>query len=162
MDQQTEDQRWMAAAMRLAAQAAENGEVPVGAIVVVRGEVVGKGFNRPISGCDPTAHAEIEAIRDAAARLGNYRLVDAKLYVTLEPCTMCAGAMVHARIGELVFGATEPKAGVAVSRAQFFAHSWLNHRVQVRGGVLAEQCSEQLSAFFRARRAQKRNERLQN
>jgi len=134
---------------RLAANA---GEVPVGAIVVLDDEIVGRGFNHPVSASDPTAHAEIAALRDAAARVGNYRLTGAALYVTIEPCLMCAGALVHARIGTLVFGAPEPKAGAIVSRMRALEHEALNHRVMVVGGVLEEECREVVQAFFRARR----------
>jgi tRNA(Arg) A34 adenosine deaminase TadA len=119
---------------------------------VLDGQVVGRGFNCPISRHDPSAHAEMVAIRDAALRLQNYRLPGSTLYVTLEPCSMCAGLIVHSRIQRVVYGTTEPKAGVAVSRGQFFDQAFLNHRVLVEGGLLAEQCSEMLSQFFRQRR----------
>ena len=151
-----EDERWMAEALALAERAAALGEVPVGAVVVRAGEVIGQGWNQPISGMDPTAHAEIMALRDAARRVGNYRLLDADLYVTIEPCTMCAGAIVHARIRRVVFGASEPKAGALESRQQLFDEPWLNHRVLWQGGVLAEACSRKISAFFRERREKKR------
>ncbi|NRP15497.1 MULTISPECIES: tRNA adenosine(34) deaminase TadA [unclassified Marinobacterium] len=155
-----DDQYWMRQALELAAQAGEHNEVPVGAIVVLDDQVIGRGFNRPISGCDPSAHAEIQALRDAANRLENYRLVDATLYVTIEPCSMCAGAIVHSRIKRLVFGALEPKAGVATSQAQFFVQPWLNHRVEVQGGLLADECSSMISDFFARRRDEKRQARL--
>ncbi|NRP27809.1 tRNA-specific adenosine deaminase [Marinobacterium sp. xm-d-420] len=155
-----DDQYWMRQALELAAQAGEHNEVPVGAIVVLDDQVIGRGFNRPISGCDPSAHAEIQALRDAANRLENYRLVDATLYVTIEPCSMCAGAIVHSRIKRLVFGALEPKAGVAISQAQFFVQPWLNHRVEVQGGLLADECSSMISDFFARRRDEKRQARL--
>lgn len=142
----------MRRALALADLAAERGEVPVGAVVVRDGELLGEGFNQVISAADPTAHAEIVALRDAARAVGNYRLPGARLYVTLEPCTMCAGAMVHARIAELVFGAREPRAGVICSRAEQFDVPWYNHRVNWRGDILAEQSSARLQAFFRARR----------
>lgn len=142
--------------MTLAERAAELGEVPVGAVLVRDGEVIGEGWNQPISGCDPTAHAEILALRDAARRVENYRLIDATLYITIEPCTMCAGAIVHARVARVVFGATEPKAGTAVSNGQLFDQPWMNHRLEYEGGVLAEECSAQISAFFRKRRAQQK------
>ncbi len=125
-------------------------------MVVRDGEIIGRGWNHPISGCDPTAHAEIQALRDAAARVGNYRLIDCDLYVTIEPCTMCAGAIVHARIRRVVFGALEPKAGAVCSRGELFAQPWLNHHVQWQGGVLEERCSARISAFFRHRREQKK------
>lgn len=124
----------------------------MGAVLVLDGKVVGRGFNCPISRHDPSAHAEMVAIRDAALRLQNYRLPGSTLYVTLEPCSMCAGLIVHSRIQRVVYGTTEPKAGVAVSRGQFFDQAFLNHRVLVEGGLLAEQCSEMLSQFFRQRR----------
>lgn len=143
-------------ALALADQAAAQGEVPVGAVVVLDGQIIGKGFNRPISGCDPTAHAEIEALRDAAQTVGNYRLPEADLYVTLEPCSMCAGAIVHARIRRLIYAASEPKAGVVASQQQFFQQDFLNHRVEVCGGVLAEESAKRLQAFFRERRERKR------
>ncbi len=143
-------------ALALAERAAEAGEVPVGAVVVLDGEVIGEGWNRPISGHDPTAHAEIMALRAAARAVANYRLVDAQLYVTIEPCTMCAGALVHARIRRLVFGAQEPKAGAVISNARVFDQPWLNHRIDYCGGVLADACSARIGAFFRQRRAQKK------
>ncbi|NRP57330.1 MULTISPECIES: tRNA adenosine(34) deaminase TadA [unclassified Marinobacterium] len=155
-----DDQYWMRKALELAAQAGEHNEVPVGAIVVLDDQVIGCGFNRPISGCDPSAHAEIQALRDAANRLENYRLVDATLYVTIEPCSMCAGAIVHSRIKRLVYGALEPKAGVATSQTHFFDQPWLNHRVEVQGGVLADECSSMISDFFARRREEKRQAKL--
>ena len=158
-DQESKDLVFMRQALALAERAAEAGEVPVGALVVLDGQVVGEGWNRPISGHDPTAHAEIMALRDAAARVGNYRLPGAELYVTIEPCTMCAGAIVHARIGRVVFGATEPKAGAVVSNAHTFDQSWLNHWPDYQGGVLADECSARISAFFRARREARRREK---
>lgn len=132
----SQDERFMQEALALAAEGAALGEVPVGAVVVHDGQVVGRGFNCPISRHDPSAHAEMVAIRDAAQALENYRLVGATLYVTLEPCSMCAGLIVHSRIARVVYGATEPKAGVAISRGQFFEQAFLNHRVLVEGGVL--------------------------
>ena len=125
MDQETRDQAFMRHAQVLAARAAELGEVPVGALVVLDGVVIGEGWNRPISSHDPTAHAEIMALRQAADKVGNYRLVGAELYVTIEPCTMCAGAIVHARIARVVFGATEPKAGAVVSNGCVFDQTWV-------------------------------------
>ena len=130
------------------------GEVPVGAVLVHQGEVLGAGFNCPISTADPSAHAEMVAIRAAALQLANYRLPGSTLYVTLEPCSMCAGLIVHSRIQRLVYGTREPKAGVAVSRGEFFTQDFLNHRVLVEGGVLAEQCAAELREFFRLRRLQ--------
>lgn len=154
-----DDIQWMKRALQLAQKAADADEVPVGAVVVLDGEVVGEGWNQPISGHDPTAHAEIMALRDAARRVGNYRLSGAALYVTIEPCTMCAGAIVHARVSRLVFGATEPKAGAVVSNVQLFDQQWLNHWPEYEGEVLAEQCREVISAFFRRRRAEKKSEK---
>ena len=142
----------MQLALQLAAQAAANDEVPVGAVVVRDGELLGQGFNQVISAADPTAHAEIIALRDAAQKVGNYRLSGATLYVTLEPCTMCAGALVHARIAELVFAAREPRAGVVCSSCQILNEPWYNHKVNWQEGVLAEESSAMLRAFFRARR----------
>ena len=153
MEKVSDDERWMAEALALARLGAAVGEVPVGAVVVHEGRIVGRGYNSPIGRTDPCAHAEILALRDAARSLGNYRLVDCDLYVTLEPCTMCAGAMVHSRIRRLIFGATEPKAGAVVSRDRALEHEYLNHRVEAVGGVLAPECSLMLSVFFRRRRA---------
>jgi tRNA(adenine34) deaminase len=146
------DTDFMRHALSLARQAADRGEVPVGAVLVRGSEVIGEGANRPIHSHDPTAHAEIIALRDAAQRVGDYRLNESTLYVTLEPCIMCASALVHARVSRVVFGAWDPKAGGAGSIADIFAIPALNHRVDVFGGVLAEECGELLSAFFRARR----------
>ncbi len=146
------DHYWMRRALRLAEQAGREGEVPVGAVLVKGGRVVGEGWNRPIAGCDPSAHAELEALRDAGKRLGNYRLCDTTLYVTLEPCTMCAGAIIHARVGRLVFGAYDPKTGAAGSVFDVLTCDRYNHRVECQGGVLAARCSELLTRFFRARR----------
>lgn len=142
-------------ALALAAQGAALGEVPVGAVLVQQGEIVGRGFNCPISTHDPSAHAEMVAIRAAAQQVANYRLPGSTLYVTLEPCSMCAGLIVHSRVQRVVYGASEPKAGVAASRGQFFAQEFLNHRVLVEGGVLQEACSTLLSDFFRQRRQKK-------
>lgn len=157
-----EDKYWMTRALQLAGQAAAKGEVPVGAVVVLDGKEVGAGFNAPISGCDPTAHAEIRALRDAAARVGNYRLPDATLYVTLEPCTMCVGAIVHGRISRLVYGASEPKAGAIESARRTLEEPHLNWDVTAVGGVLSGQCSQVISEFFSRRRAQIRRLRKQN
>ncbi|MCJ8168978.1 tRNA adenosine(34) deaminase TadA [Atopomonas sediminilitoris] len=150
----SQDEHFMRLAMAQAAEGASLGEVPVGAVLVKAGEVIGVGFNQPISLHDPSAHAEVQAIRRAALAEHNYRLPGSTLYVTLEPCSMCAGLLVHARIARVVYGATEPKAGVAVSRGQFFSQDFLNHKVLVEGGVLAAECSEMLSAFFAQRRRQ--------
>ena len=148
----TIDEAPMREALRLAAQAAAVGEVPVGAVVVRDGVIIGRGYNRPISGVDPTAHAEIVAIRQAAAYCGNYRLTGAELYVTVEPCTMCAGALVHARIARLVFGTREPRAGAVVSTAQVLSAPGLNHRVEVSEGVLGDEAQRLMQEFFRERR----------
>ncbi|WP_137819518.1 tRNA adenosine(34) deaminase TadA [Pseudomonas sp. 2FG] len=148
----SQDQHFMREALALAAEGASLGEVPVGALLVQDGEIIGRGFNCPISRHDPSAHAEMVAIRAAAQSLENYRLLGSTLYVTLEPCSMCAGLIVHARIKRVVYGATEPKAGVVQSRGQFFTQDFLNHRVLVEGGVLAQECSTMLSEFFKARR----------
>jgi len=147
-----EDIRHMRTALAQALRARELGEVPVGAVIMLDGEIVGAGFNQPISAQDPTAHAEIMALRDAGRRLGNYRLPGATLYVTLEPCAMCCGAMLHARLARLVFGARDPKTGAAGSVIDLFAEARLNHHASVRGGVLAEECGALLSDFFAARR----------
>ena len=143
---------FMRAALEQARLASNAGEVPVGAVVVLDGTIVGRGFNRPISAVDPTAHAEIVALRDAAARLGNYRLAGSTLYVTIEPCLMCVGAMVHARVGTLVFGALEPKAGAVVSSCRAHELPSLNHRIEVAGGVLEEDCRAIIQEFFLTRR----------
>ncbi len=151
-----EDAFWMAKALELACTAEAASEIPVGAIVVLEGEIIGRGFNSPIHNCDPTAHAEIQAIRDACRHMNNYRLPGATLYVTLEPCSMCAGAIVHSRIARVVYGATEPKSGVIESQQVFFEQDFLNHKVDASGGVLADQASSQLSNFFQYRREQKK------
>ncbi len=142
----------MRRALVLAGKAREEGEVPVGAVVVMNGEIIGEGWNRPLGNHDPTAHAEIEALREAGRRVSNYRLVGATLYVTLEPCAMCAGAMVHARITRLVFGAADPKAGAAGAVFDIVRSPLLNHQVTVDGGVLAVECGDLLREFFRSRR----------
>lgn len=146
------DERWMEEALRLANFAAVAGEVPVGAVVVSDGRIVGRGWNRVIASQDPCAHAEIEALREAARTLGNYRLSGCQLYVTLEPCAMCSGAIIHARIARLVFGARDPKAGAAGSAMQVVNHPKLNHRIEVTEDVLGGRCMEILQAFFRERR----------
>jgi len=150
------DEDFMREALRLAEQAAQAGEVPVGAVVVKDGEIIGRGSNAPISRHDPTAHAEIAALRDAAQRVGNYRLVGCELYVTLEPCVMCVGAMFHARIGRVVFGASDPKTGAAGSVLDLFGEERLNHHADIQGGVLAQECGKVLSDFFAMRRAQQK------
>lgn len=147
------DQGFMRAALDLAREAAAADEVPVGAVLVVDGEIVGRGFNQPILRHDPTAHAEIMAIRDASARLGNYRLPGSTLYVTLEPCVMCSGAIMHARVERVVFGARDPKTGAAGSVIDLYGEDRLNHHAEIEGGVLAEECGALLSAFFAARRS---------
>ena len=147
-----DDAGWMREALAEARRAGADGEVPVGAVVVRDGAIVGRGRNRPIGSTDPTAHAEIEALRAAAINLGNYRLPGAVLYTTIEPCLMCAGALVHARVARLVYGAAEPKAGAVASAAQVLGEPWINHRIEVVGGVLAEQCAALLVRFFAARR----------
>ncbi|MGD8275583.1 MAG: tRNA adenosine(34) deaminase TadA, partial [Thiohalocapsa sp.] len=148
-----QDQAWMQQALRLAAMAAAEDEVPVGAVVVRDGEVLGEGWNRPIAAHDPTAHAEIQALRAAAARVGNYRLTGAELYVTLEPCPMCAGAIVHARIARVIYGAPDPKGGACGSVFDLLpSDDRFNHRTACEGGVLAAESGDLLRAFFAARR----------
>lgn len=146
------DIEWMHHALTLARRAEQQGEVPVGAVLVQNNEMIGEGWNCPIAISDPTAHAEIQAIRAASQYLGNYRLVGTTLYVTLEPCAMCAGAIIQARIERLVFGAFDPKGGAAGSILSVLPGDRLNHRVESQGGVLAEPCGMIISAFFRARR----------
>jgi len=146
------DDAFMRRALELARQGQAEGEVPVGALVVLDDEIIGEGWNRPITAADPTAHAEIQALRAAARAMGNYRLAGARLYVTLEPCAMCVGAMFHARIARVVFGARDPKTGSAGSVIDLFAETRLNHHATVVGGVLAEESGALLSAFFAARR----------
>ena len=146
------DENWMRRALALAQRARDAGEVPVGALVVAEGKVIGEGWNRPISASDATSHAEIEAIRAACRELRNYRLVGATLYVTLEPCAMCIGAIFHARIARVVFGAPDPKTGAAGSTINLFAEARINHHATVEGGVLAQECGELLRAFFASRR----------
>lgn len=147
-----QDELWMQEALRCAQRALEAGEVPVGAIVIHQGRIVGRGFNRNILDRDPAAHAEIVALREAGAALGNHRLSGCDLFATIEPCAMCAAAMVHARIRRLAYGADDPKAGAVHSIMRVLNHPALNHRVEVRGGVLAGQCAEILQEFFRGRR----------
>jgi tRNA(adenine34) deaminase len=147
-----QDELWMEEAIRCAQRALEIGEVPVGAVVVCGGNVVGRGWNRNLADNDPTAHAEIVALRDAGIHIGNHRLADCELFATIEPCAMCAGALVHARIRRLVYGAEDPKAGAVRSVLQVINHPQLNHRMDVRGGVLAGRSAEVLQEFFRGRR----------
>jgi len=142
----------MRLALELGREARRRGEVPVGAIVVLDGAVIGEGFNQPIGANDPTAHAEIVAMRDAAARIRNYRLTGASLYVTIEPCQMCVGAMIHARIARVIYGAREPKAGAIESAMRAHEHPSLNHRMEATGGVLESDCRELIQEFFTERR----------
>jgi tRNA(adenine34) deaminase len=146
------DELFMQEALRDAQRALEMGEVPVGAVVVCDGNILAHGWNRNLTGNDPTAHAEIVALREAGAIVGNHRLSDCDLFATIEPCAMCAGALVHARIKRLVYGADDPKAGAVHSVIQVLNHPQLNHRMEVKGGVLAGQCAEMLQSFFRAKR----------
>jgi tRNA(adenine34) deaminase len=152
LEQAQIDSRFMMRALELARTAESAGEVPVGAVIVKDGVIVSEGWNRPIGANDPTAHAEVIAMRAAAEALQSYRLLGATLYVTLEPCAMCAGAMVHARIKRLVFAATDPRAGAAGSIFNIAQHAALNHRLEVCGGVMAEECAAELRKFFVARR----------
>lgn len=153
MNELQTNELWMQEALRAAQRALEAGEVPVGAVVVHDGKIVGRGFNRNIADSDPTAHAEVVALREAGAAIGNHRLGDCDLFVTIEPCPMCAGAMVHARIRRLVYGADDPKAGAVHSAMQVVNHPSANHKIEVRGGVLAGKCAKLLQDFFKARRA---------
>lgn len=146
------DTAYMQEALKLAAQAAAAGEVPVGAVVVKDGIIVGRGYNQPIAGTDPTAHAEIMAMRDAGKTLGNYRLANCDLYVTLEPCIMCSGAIMHARIRKVVYGARDPKTGACGSAIDLFAQAHLNHHAEVKGGMLADEAVALLRDFFSRRR----------
>ncbi len=146
------DELWMEEALRAAQRALEANEVPVGAVVVRSGQIVGRGWNRNISDSDPTAHAEIVALREAGAAIGNHRLAECDLFATIEPCAMCAAALVHARIKRLIYGADDPKAGAVHSVMQVLNHPRLNHRVEVRQGVLAGRCAELLQTFFKSRR----------
>lgn len=150
------DEMWMEEALREAARAQALGEVPVGAVVVCAGQIVGRGGNRNLADTDPTAHAEMVALRQAAQALGNHRLLECEMYATLEPCPMCAGALVLARLRRLVYGADDPKAGAVRSVLQVLNHPGLNHAMQVEGGVLAGRCGEMLQAFFRGRRAEQK------
>ena len=150
------DTFFMKRALELSQSAADYGEVPVGAVIVYDGEIVGEGYNQPISSCDPTAHAEVVAMRRACATLNNYRLTGCELYVTIEPCTMCVGAMVHARIKRVIFGALEPRAGALQSQFQLMENSSYNHSIAWNGGVLAEQCAAMMADFFRQKRSIKK------
>ena len=152
-----DDESLMAAALEEAHRAREAGEVPIGAVVAVDGEIVGRGFNQPIASGDPTAHAEIVAIREAARRVGNYRLTGARLCVTIEPCLMCVGALVHARIGALVYGAAEPKSGAVVSTVRAGELPGLNHRIEAVSGVREDECRALMQAFFKERRSSPRS-----
>jgi tRNA(adenine34) deaminase len=147
-----QDETFMQAALDEARLAASAGEVPIGAVVVKQGEIIARGQNRVLRDVDPSAHAEIVAMRAAAYAIGNYRLLDCELYVTLEPCAMCAGAMIHARLARVVYGAADPKAGAAGSVLEVLNHPKLNHKMALNSGILAEKCSEILKDFFRARR----------
>ena len=142
----------MQQALILAREAEKLGEVPIGAVLVKDGEIIGRGMNRTIMDCDPTAHAEIVALRDAAKNIANHRLVDTQLYVTLEPCTMCAGALIHARVSSLIYGAMEPKAGAIVSSATVLKNASLNHEIQVIDNICREECSELMTGFFSKKR----------
>ena len=152
-DSSPSDELWMEEALRCAQRALEMDEVPVGAIVVCDGKIIARGWNRNIADADPTAHAEIVALREAGATVGNHRLGDCELFVTIEPCPMCAGAMVHARIKRLVYGSDDPKAGAVRSVMQVLNHPQLNHELEVRGGVLAGRSAELLQTFFKKRRS---------
>ena len=151
-NERSEDERWMCRALELARFAEQSGEVPVGAVLVRDGESIGEGWNQPIAALDPTAHAEIVALRAAARTVKNYRLPDTTLYVTLEPCAMCAGAIVHARVKRVCYGAPDPKLGCGGSICDLFAAPGLNHRTNVVSGVLSDECAAQLRGFFQARR----------
>ena len=151
-----QDEQFMQAAIEQAKLADKKNEVPVGAVVVLDGQIIGRGFNQPISACDPSAHAEVMALRDAAKHIQNYRLINADLYVTVEPCTMCSGAIVHGRIRRVIYGTTEPKAGMAESQGNIFTVPYFNHKVEVMGGVLAQECTDVIQAFFKRRREEKK------
>ncbi|WP_338110718.1 tRNA adenosine(34) deaminase TadA [Rosenbergiella nectarea] len=155
-----DDEKWMRHAIQLAQRAYTLGEVPVGAVLVHHDQVIGEGWNLPINDHDPTAHAEIMAIRQGGQTLENYRLLETTLYVTLEPCVMCAGAMIHGRIGRIVYGASDAKTGAAGSLIDILRHPGMNHQPIISGGVLAEECGTLLSDFFRQRRAEKKAARL--
>lgn len=148
----TDDMKWMRHALMLAERAEQEGEVPVGALIVRKGELIAEGWNQPVLSHDPTAHAEVMALRAAGVAEKNYRLLDTTLYVTLEPCVMCAGAIIHARVGRVVYGATDPRVGAAGSAFSLLGSDQFNHLVQVEGGVLADECGDLLRRFFKARR----------
>ena len=149
-----DDAGWMQLALEQASQAAQAGEVPVGALVIKDGQIVGRGHNRNLLDNDPSAHAEIIALREAGARLKNHRLTGCQIFVTIEPCPMCAGALVHARVSRLVYGASDPKAGAVTSVLQVLTHPGLNHKMEVKSGVLERECSDILQKFFREKRKQ--------
>lgn len=155
----SDDQFWMREALLEARKGWEKNEVPVGAVVVRNDEIIARAHNQPISGCNPVAHAEILALQAAAKTISNYRLTDCDLYITLEPCTMCAGAIIHSRVRRVIYGAPEPKAGAAVSATQVFEQLQMNHRVEVFAGVLEQECRVMISDFFRARRQQIKEEK---
>ena len=155
-EQQALDLFWMQHALELAQRAESEGEVPVGAVLVLDEQVIGEGWNRPITDNDPTAHAEIMALRSAAKKLDNYRLLETTLYVTLEPCIMCSGAIIHSRVKRVVYGALDPKAGAAQSAFKILGTDKLNHQVNVDGGVLAKECGEILTTFFQKKRHEKK------
>ena len=159
-DQELIDQKWMKQALQLAQEAQRLDEVPVGAVLVKGGEVIGEGWNQTISACDPTAHAEVVALRDAAKRLNNYRVIDTTLYVTLEPCAMCVGALVHGRVQRLVYAASEPKSGAVSSQVNLLELHAFNHRIDVSSGVLAAQASDLLTSFFKNKRQLKKEKKL--
>ncbi len=153
-------EKWMRHALKLAQRSRDEGEVPVGAVLVKNNEIIAEGWNQPINTHDTTAHAEIIAIRNAGKALNNYRLPDTTLYVTLEPCTMCAGAIIHARIDTLIFGATDPKTGTAGSAAELFSADYHNHQVKIKGGILQQECGRILTDFFRERRKAKKEHKI--
>ncbi|NVK53972.1 MAG: tRNA adenosine(34) deaminase TadA [Alteromonadaceae bacterium] len=155
-EQDSQDDFWMRHALMLAKKAEQMNEIPVGAVIVSGDQIIGEGWNTPITDHDPSAHAEMKALRQAARQRENYRVIDATLYVTLEPCPMCAGALVHGRINRLVFGAFDAKTGAAGSVMQLCQHASLNHQIAVAGGVLAEPCGDIISSFFKRRRAEKK------
>ncbi|WP_455208455.1 tRNA adenosine(34) deaminase TadA [Kaarinaea lacus] len=148
-----DDLRWMRHAIELARQGQIHGEVPVGAVIIKDNQVIGEGWNQPIGLHDPSAHAEMVALREAGKLLSNYRLLDTTLYVTLEPCVMCAGAIIHARVARVVYGAKDPKAGAAGSVVDIFSNPKINHHVAVQGGLLATECGDLLTQFFKAKRS---------
>lgn len=155
-EQEQTDQNFMKLALEQGQLAYDAGEVPVGAVVVLDGQVIGRGYNKPITSLDPSAHAEVVALRDAALNIGNYRLANAVLYATVEPCTMCSGLLVHSRIARLVYGTTEPKSGVIESAMCLLEQPFYNHKIEITGGVLAQEASTLMSDFFTMRRAGKK------